>query len=429
MNFRRFGSWLAVLCMTEICEAADRPGVNHDENKVVSYTLPDPLVFEDGKPVKTADDWQRRRAEILGLFETDVYGKTPIDRPAGMIFETLDVDDNAIGGKAIRKQIAIYFTGKKDGSKAEVLLYLPKKSPKPSPVFIGLNFNGNQAVQADPGIRMTSSWMREAKDGSVVDHRATEKSRGIESRRWPIEKIVDRGYAVATAYYGDIDPDFHDGYKNGVHPIGDEPGKDRNPDTWGSIGAWAWGLSRIADMLETEPAVDAKRIAVLGHSRLGKTSLWAGAQDNRFGIVITNNSGCGGAALSRRNFGETVAIINMAFPHWFCDNFKKYNDKESELPVDQHELVALMAPRPVYIASAEEDLWADPKGEFLAGLHADPVYKLLGTEGLGSSAMPSLSQPIFGTIGYHIRPGKHDVTDYDWQCFMDFADKHWGKPQ
>lgn len=429
MILRRAGAWVAMLGMVAAIEAADRPGVNHDESKVVSYTLPDPLVFEDGKPAKTADDWQRRRAEILGLFETYVYGKTPIGRPTGMTFETLDVDDNALSGKAIRKQVAIYFTGKKDGPKAEVLLYLPKKSPKSAPVFVGLNFNGNQAVQADPGIHITLSWMREAKDGSVVDHKATEKSRGIESRRWPIEKIIDRGYAVATAYYGDIDPDFHDGYKNGVHPIGDEPGKDRALDTWGSIGAWAWGLSRIADMLETDPAVDAKRIAVLGHSRLGKTSLWAGAQDHRFGIVITNNSGCGGAALSRRNFGETVAIINKAFPHWFCDNFKKYNDKESELPVDQHELVALMAPRPVYIASAEEDQWADPKGEFLAGLHADPVYRLLGTEGLGSSTMPSLSQPIYGTIGYHIRPGKHDVTDYDWQCFMDFTDKHWGKPQ
>lgn len=397
---------------------------NYDESRIPPYTLPELLVCSDGARVTCAARWtDKRRPEILRLFAEQVYGKTP-EQKIDVHAVTTD-EAPALNGLAIRKQVTLTFRNNGRDLALNVLLYIPAGRKEPVPAFLGLNFKGNQSVHDDPGIHLNPDWIQIARpDKPGIKMHATEKPRGASASRWQVETVLRQGYAVVTAHYGDIDPDFDDNFQNGIHPLFYKAGQSKPaPDEWGSIGAWAWGLSRILDYLETEDAVDHRRVAVFGHSRLGKTALWAGAQDERFAMVISNDSGCGGAALSRRAIGETVGKINQSFPHWFCDNFKKYNLHEADLPVDQHMLLALIAPRPVYVASAQEDLWADPHGEFLSLKHAGPVYKLLGFPVLTSASMPEVNHPVHGRMNYHIRTGGHNVTAYDWEQYINCADR------
>ena len=393
--------------------------VNYDESKVLQYTLPDPLIFNNDTKVRNKKQWEKRRSEILKIFENEVYGVAP-EWDGEIISSELSSDINALNGGAVRKEIKITLKREDKEQDMIMLLYLPKSSG-PVPLFLGYNFGGNHTVTSEPGIAVTNSWVRNNKEANILDNKAKESERGRDASSWQVKEIISRGYGLATIYYGDVDPDFDDGFKNGVHGL---YGSDPDNTSWGSIAAWAWGLSRAMDYLEKIPAVDSKKVVVMGHSRLGKTALWAGATDKRFAAVISNNSGCGGAALSKRVFGETVGSINRSFPHWFCENFNKYNEREDLLPVDQHQLLALIAPRPVYVASAEEDQWADPKGEFLSCVAASPVYKLLTGKGFPAAQMPSVNSPVVSKIGYHIRTGVHDVTLYDWQQYLNFADLH-----
>ncbi len=393
---------------------------NYDESKVSGYTLPDPLIFNNGTRVRTAGDWtKRRRAEIMELFATDVYGHSP-RAPKSITYEVTETSHLALDGKATRKQVTIWFGPGNEGPKENLLLYVPAHSAGPAPVILSLNFDGNHEVTTDAGVKLPIVW----NPRTHQPEQATEDSRGRDSN-FDVQKVLAHGYAFATMYYQDIEPDFLGGYPHGIRPLFLDPGRtEPGPDQWGAIGAWAYGLSRAMDYLEKDKDIDAKRVAVMGHSRLGKTALWASASDRRFAMALASCPGEGGASLARRNYGETIHDLVSVFPYWFAPNLAQYADDVDRLPVDMHELIALSAPRPVYVTAAEDDQWADPKGEFLAMVAAGPVYRLLGARDLGADQPPPLNQPIMTTLGFHCRSGKHETTAFDWDQFLAFADLH-----
>lgn len=413
---------LMVLIMASVPALAQE--YNYDESKVPAYVLPELLKSVDGTVIDSPELWNsKRRPELLHLFEEHVFGKLPAG-DVKLRTKLRSETSGAINGTANRREVTVFFSDDDKGPQMDLLIYTPAHAKGPVPVFLGYNFNGNHSIEKDPALHITESWVRNNKDFGIDANKATEASRGSEARRWAIEMIVKRGYGVVTIYYGDVDPDFDDGFRNGIHSLFEKGDAPRSGDAGGSISAWAWGLSRAMDVLESDETIDAKSVAVFGHSRLGKTSLWAGATDPRFAMVIANESGCGGAALDKRWYGETVARINTSFPHWFCLNHRKYNDKEADMPVDNHMLIALSAPRPVYVASAEQDKWADPYGEFLGLFHAGPAFQLFGRKPLPSEKYPAVNEPIMTDVAYHVRTGEHDVTDYDWEQYLKFADLH-----
>lgn len=396
---------------------AAQQGVNYDEAKAGTYTLPPVLTMANGKKVASRKQWSKtRRQEVLALFKEHVYGQMPAG-PKGLHAVVRKVDSSAIGGAAISQQVRIYFTQGTGGPFLDMILFTPRKAKGRVPVFVGLNFRGNQTVSADESTEISSNYRELQK---IKNEKPDLARRGVLAGRWEVSQIIQQGYGLATAYYGDLEQDHPNGWKTGIRTtLQQELGMA--PSEWSAIGAWAWGLSRMLDYLQTDPLVDASRAIVMGHSRLGKAALWAGANDTRFAAVISNNSGEGGAALTRRWFGETTAIITSAFPHWFIPRYKTYAGNAHALPVDQHMLLALVAPRPLYVASATNDEWADPRGEFLAARHAEPVYALFGKKGLGVTVMPPPEKPVGHTIRYHLRTGKHDVVLYDWLQYIQFA--------
>ena len=393
--------------------------VNYNEAKAGTYTLPDPLALADGKRVRNAKTWyNQRRPQIVRLFEENQYGRSP-GRPAGMSFDLFDKGTPALEGKAIRKQVTIYFSADKSGPKMDLLIYLPAGARQPVPLLLNLSFSANASAVDDPRIKPGEVWGR--------DKKKVPANRGTGMGRLNVAPVLARGFGVATVYYGDIDPDFLGGTPYGVRALYLKPGEtEPAPDEWGSISAWAWGLSRAMDYLETDQGVDARRVAILGVSRLGKTVLWAGAHDARIALVIASCSGEGGASLSRRNYGETIAHLAAPsrYPYQFCANYQKYADHVDRLPVDSHMLIALIAPRPVLLQTGDKDVWSDPKGEFLAAVAAGPVYRLLGKQGLDTDQWPPAGQPILHTIGYYMHAGGHGTIPSDWEQFLKFMEMH-----
>jgi len=415
--------WLILLGTT--LAVAGQP--NYDESAVPALTLPDVLTGPAGKPATTAGAWQTvARPHQLELLERFVYGRRLPAVPVSVAGQVERADIVlADGVAALRLQARLQLGAAADAPTTDVLLYLPKlPAGTASPVFLKLNFMGNQAETSDPAVHLSGAWLPDDELAGIVNNRATDASRGVQARRWPVADLVGRGYGMATACYGDVFPDRPDSRAESVlGALGRPVGGDLPADEPGAIAAWAWQLSRILDWLVTVPEVDPERVIVVGHSRNGKAALWAGACDERFAMVVSNESGCGGAALSRRQFGETVAAITTRFPHWFCPAFASFAGRESELPTDQHALLAMAAPRPLYVASAEEDRWADPRGEFLAAVAASPVWRLFGRTGLGTADDPPLGSSVGDQVGYHVRAGKHDLRAEDWLHFAAFADR------
>jgi hypothetical protein len=393
--------------------------VNYDEARVGTYTLPDPLMLADGKPVRDANTWfKKRRPEIVRLFEQNQFGRSP-GRPADMSFEVFDKGTPALDGKATRRQVTIYFSRDHAGPKMDLLIYLPAAARQPVPLFLNLSFTANSSAVDDPGIKPGEVWGRDQKRGPAPT--------GRPFGRLDILPFLAQGIGVATIYYGDIDPDFPGGLPHGVRALYLKPGQtEPAADEWGAIAAWAWGLSRAMDYLETDKAVDAKRVAIFGVSRLGKTVLWAGAHDPRFALVIASCSGEGGAALSRRNYGETIKHLTAPtrYPYQFAANYQKYGDRVDQFPVDAHMLISLIAPRPLLLQTGDQDFWSDPRGEFLAAVAAGSVYRLLGKQNLGTEQMPPAGQPLLQTLGYYMHKGGHGTIPSDWEVFLKFLQLH-----
>jgi dienelactone hydrolase len=431
----------AFLFLAASALAQRAPGYNYDEPNPGTYTLLDPLLLINGQHVTTPGQWKtQRRPEILRLFEENIFGHTPEGaQHLPVNAHVLEHDDHALGGLAVREQVELSFNpvpgislGPQVLHTLRLLIYIPTAAAevhRPSPIVLGLNFGGNQSILDDHAIEPTPIWTKPKGATELVHALPSDETRGSATKQWQVKLLLEHGYGLATAYYGDLEPDFKGASQYSVRQLF-QPAGQTKPDSWGAIGAWAWGLSRALDYLLTDPLVDSAHVAVTGHSRLGKAADWAAAQDTRFAALLSTESGHGGQSIQRRVLGETVAHLEHSFPYWFCPNYAQWVDHDAEIPVDGNLLLSLVAPRPLYVASAVGDEWSDPKGEFLSAVSASRVYRLLGKPALAETTpMPDPDQPIGldGYVAYHDRTGKHDVTRFDWEHYLDFLDRRWGK--
>ncbi len=380
--------------------------VIRDEAGVPPYQLPPILVSSEGKPITTPEEWFNvRRPQIMALFGNLIYGVVPQpESPIRTTFEVLKKDGNYMGGKATRKEVRIKFENAKGSAELQILVFTPNGLGKPAPAFLLHSFAGTK----DDG------------------HDAHPDKPGFTRNGLPLGEFFARGFGFVVVPQGDLVRHNEVEFLKGVHPLFYRAGQSfPKANEWGCISAVAWGASRAMDYLETDQDIDAKRIAIMGHSKMGKATLWTAAQDQRFALAISAQSGCAGASLWKRNFGETMEKMVTRFPYWLCRNAWKFVRNEDDLPVDQHMLLACIAPRPVYVASGEDDLWADARGEYLSAYHASEVYRLLGKKGLTSEASPAVDEAIVQSdVGYHNRAGGHSVERYDWLKFLEFAERH-----
>lgn len=403
-------SLLLTGCASSLCGVSDGP----------SSPLPDPLRLADGTPVRSDSVWQhQRRPELRAAFRTHVYGSLPPAPPQERVVVHA-VDRAARDGRATRMQVTVHFSDASDGPRMDALLYVPNDRPGPVPAFVGLNFAGNHTVAPDSALRLPRGWVPNRPDVPSHNHRPTPEGRGALSHRWPVDSLLAHGYALITAYAGDFFPDHPDGLQNSVYQLS----KPSSSSSGGAISAWAWGLHRLRHLATRTPAIDSSRVIVMGHSRLAKAALWASATDSRFAAVVDNASGLGGSALFRRRCGQQLSGMDNAQPHWLPDPVGRYHDRPSALPVDQHALLALSAPRPLLINAMTKDRSADPVGMFLGAKHASPVWRLLGTEGLATDTLPPPGRPVLSRVGFRLRQGEHSIGPSDWSTFLRFADRH-----
>lgn len=380
---------------------------NYYEEKVPAYTMPDPLVLANGQPVRDAATWSKlRRPEILKGYESEIYGRVPASAPK-VRWEVTGTEP-ALDGAALRKHLVGHFGNQPDGPLVNVMLYLPAKATGPVPVVLHVTFGGDAALPPPPPNPPPGAPVRRFSDGG------------------PIVDILARGYAYAIVRYAEIQPDRPNTWKDGVIGLALAPGQEKPaPDEWGTIAAWTWGLSRIMDYLETDPAVDVKRVALVGHSRLGKTVLWSGATDPRYALIYSSQSGEMGAALSRRDYGESVDDMAANYGYQFAGNLQKYVAHWNDLPHEGHLLISLTAPRPVMVSGGSGDQWSDPHGMFLGMVAAGPVWRLLGQPDLGTTEMPALDTPVGSDRMMFINHnGPHVISPLDWKTFLDFADRN-----